>query len=154
MIADKFTVLLEDLSKHLSMNLTPDEHNSCLIVIKDKLEIQLSLDSSQKYLIVGSVLGELPSGKFRQDCLYAALKANARPYPLLGIFSYSRKINSLVLYEKINLNVFDINNILSILTPFVKKAMTWKEALDNGLSEPPHEDNYQNLSDSKDVFGS
>lgn len=153
MITDKFAVLLEDLSKHLSMNLSPDANNSCMIVIQNKLEIQLSLDSSQKYLIIGSVIAELPSGRFRQDCLFAALKANARPYPLLGIFSYSRKINSLVLYEKVNLEVFNVGNILSILTPFIKKAMTWKESIQSGLSEPSHEEDYKNLSNSTNFFG-
>ena len=122
MIADKFTVLLEDLSKSLSLNLKPDENNSCLIVIQDKIEVQLELDPTESYLIIGSILGELPPGKFREDTLLAALKSNAKPYPRLGTFAYSKKVNSLVLFEKLELEIFTVENILGMLTPFIKKG--------------------------------
>lgn len=153
MIGSKFAILLEDLSKHLSMNLKPDENQSCLLVIQNKIEVQLELDPTETYLIIGSILGELPSGRFRSDCLMAALKANARPYPLLGTFAYSRKLNSLVLFEKIETAIFDTNNILSILTPFIKKGIAWKEALDEGRSHPSHEENYYDVSDKTQFFG-
>lgn len=153
MIGGKFALLLEDLSKHLSMNLKPDDNNSCLIVIQNKIEVQLELDPSENYLIIGSILGELPSGRFRADCLVAALKANARHYPLLGTFAYSRKLNSLILFEKIQTAIFDTNNILSILTPFIKKAMAWKGALDEGRSQPLHEEHYYDINDKTQFFG-
>lgn len=153
MIADKFTLLLEDLSKHLSIKLAPDENNSCLINIHDKIEIQLQLEPTETYLIIGSILGELPPGKFREDTLISALTANARPYPRLGTFAYSKKVNSLILFEKIEVEIFDVENILGILTPFIKKAITWKDALDNGRSAPTHEENYLSGSDTTNFFG-
>lgn len=153
MIADKFSLLLEDLSKYLSLNLRPDENNSCLINIKDKVEVQIELDPSETFLIIGAVLGELPPGKFREDSLLSALKANARPYPILGIFAYSKKANSLVLFEKLELEVFNTENILSLLTPFIKKAVTWKDALEKGNSAPLNEEDYLSQAKQSDFFG-
>ena len=119
MLIDRLTSCLEDLSKLLDIELKPDNNHSCLIKIKDKLEVQLELDrENQDYLIIGSLLGELPSGKFREEILFSALKANARSYPRIGSFAYSTKLNNLVLYELLNLNQISPETILSILTSF------------------------------------
>lgn len=153
MISDKFTLLLEDLSKYLSLTLKPDAHHSCLLVIKNKVKVQLELDPTQNFLIIGSILAELPPGKFRENTLFAALKANAKPYPRLGNFAYSNKKNALVLFEKIEMDVFSIENILSMLIPFIKKAIHWKDALDNGHHAPMHEEDYLKQASAKEFFG-
>ncbi len=152
MIANKFTLLLQELSKELSMDLKPDENNSCLIVIQDKLKIQLELDPEEKNLIIGSILTELPPGKFREDILLSSLTANAKRYPRLGTFAYSKKLNSLVLFEMIELEFFNVENILSMLTPFIKKALLWKEALEQG-HHAPSEDNFHSHNDNTHFFG-
>jgi hypothetical protein len=133
---DKFSILLEDLSKRLNMQLKPDVNRSCLINFKDKLEIQMELDQSEKDLIIGAKLFELNSGKSREDVLLSALSFNAKPYPRHGIFAYSKKLNCLIMFEKLPVDHFTIDNILSVLTPFVQKALRWKEALENGLTDP------------------
>jgi len=153
MAGDKFSIILEDLSKNLSLDLVPDENNSCLLNIQDKIKVQLELDPTETFLVIGSVIGELPPGKFREDALVAGLKANARPYPRLGTFGFSRQLDSLVLFEMIEVDVFSIENILSILTPFIKKAIHWKEALDSGLSSPTVEEDYRELVNDTDFFG-
>lgn len=153
MVGDKFAVILEDLSRNLSLDLKVDENESCLINIQNRIEIQLELDPSQCYLVIGAVIGELPPGKFREDSLVAALKANAKPYPRLGTFAFSRRLESLVIFEMIELDHFDVNNILSILTPLIKKALTWKNALQSGLTAPEREEDYREMKNDTDFFG-
>lgn len=152
MIGDKFTVLLEDLSKYLSMDLKPDENDTCLINIRDMIEIALELEPEQKYLVIGAVIGKLPSGKFRADSLFGALKANAKPYPRLGTFAYSKQLTSLVLFEMLDLDVFKAEEILTFLTPFIKKAIKWKETLESGKPAPLVEEDYINMKNDTDFF--
>lgn len=152
MIINKFAVILEDISRFLSLDLKPDENNSCLLNIRNKIEIQLELDPTEKYLVFGCIIGELPPGKFREEALVSGLKANAKPYPRLGTFAYSRLKNSLVLFEMIEIDVFSIENILSILTPFIKKAIKWKEAFDSGRTSPGIEEDYRHLSNDTNFF--
>jgi len=114
----------------------PDKNNSCLLNIKDKLKVQLELDTNnQSVLIIASVLGELSPGKFREDILLSALKANAKPYPRIGNFAYSTKLNSLVLSSSLNIDHFKAENVLAVLTPFFHKAYAWKDAIDRGESD-------------------
>lgn len=152
MIGDKFAVLLEDLSKHLSMDLKPDENNTCLLNIRDTIEIALELEPNQEYLVIGAVIGKLPSGKFRLDSLFGALKANAKPYPRLGTFAYSKQLGSLVLFEMLDLDVFTAEDILTFLTPFIKKAIKWKETIDSGVPAPDVEEDYINMKNDTDFF--
>jgi hypothetical protein len=152
MIVNKFAILLEDLSRHLSLNLQPDENNSCLLNIRDKVEVQLELDPTQRYLIFGSIIAELSPGKFREDALVSGLKANAKPYPRLGTFAFSKQKNCLVLFEMIEVDVFSVENILSLLTPFIKKAIRWKEAFDSGRTSPGIEEDYRNLNNDTNFF--
>ncbi len=136
MLEDRFTLLLKDLGSLLKIELVSDENNSCLLNIKDKLKVQLELDQNdQDILLIGSVLGELSPGKFREDILFSALKANAKPYPRIGNFAYSTKLNSLVLSSSLNIDHFTAENVLSVLTPFVHKAYAWKDAIDKGESD-------------------
>lgn len=136
MLEDRFTLLLKELASLLKIKLSPDENHSCLLNIKDKLKVQLELDQNdQDILVIGSVLGELSPGKFREDILFSALKANAKPFPRIGDFAYSTKLNSLILFSRLNLDHFSAEHVLSVLTPFVHKAYAWKDALDRGESD-------------------
>lgn len=153
MITDKFEIILKDLSQHLNINLRPDEHHSCLIVLEDKLKIQLELDPTETHLVLGCILGEVPSGKFREEVLFQALKENGKRYPRLGTFAFSRKLNSLVLFEMLLTDAHPTETILTILTPFIRKAKAWSEALAQGQFKPLYEENYLDQNDAKLFFG-
>lgn len=133
MIQDRFQLLLQDLSKQLKIEMKPDSNNSCMLGIKDQLEVQLEMDPNHDHiLVIGSKLAELSPGKFREEMLLAALSANARPYPRIGSFSYSTKLNSLILHMSIDLDHFSADHVLRTLTPFIHKAYTWKKAIETG----------------------
>ncbi len=144
MLEDSFTQLLKELSFLLDMELKPDENQSCLIEIQGKLKIQLEMDpSANDQLMIGSLLPELSSGRYRESILLSALRANAQPYPRTGTFSYSPALNCLVIFEMLPLRYFNGEKTLKILIPFIKKAHTWKEAIERSeLTEHLEKENF------------
>jgi Tir chaperone protein (CesT) family len=132
MVSDLFESLLQELGEAMKIaNLHPDSNNSCLIRLKSGLKIQLELDKKGDFLILGTDLGVVPSGKYREDLFREALKSNDTPYPLHGIFSYSKKTDHLILFEKIPLKDLNGGKIATAITPFVEKATVWKEAIEH-----------------------
>lgn len=130
-----FAQILNEVGPHFGTTLTPDANNSCMILMRNAIQIQLELDRSQQNFIVGANLGELPPGKFRELFLKEALRANGAPYPRIGTFAYSTRKNSLLLFEKFPLQTFHTNTLMEYLPLFVDKAILWKEAVKGG--QPP-----------------
>lgn len=134
---DAFSQFLSDLSKLLSIPLSPDENQSCLIEVQEKLKLQIELDPSQEgVLLLGSQLPEIPPGKYREELLLSALTANAAPYPRTGNFGYSKKLNALFLFETFVLQELSAETFLKLLLPFTQKAYAWKRAIEH--SENTH----------------
>lgn len=151
---DAFTQILGKLSKALELDLKPDDNQSCLIDIQGKLSIQLELDPSDlDQLVLGAYLGELTPGKFREEVLLSALKANALAFPRMGHFAYSERLNQLILFETFSLKHVSIDYIVSVLLPFIQKAYSWKEAVaqSSNLNHLIHQD-YVSLTTSKTLF--
>ncbi len=134
---DKFTDLLDEMSVQLSMKLIPDENNSCLLSLENGLNVQIELDADEERVLIGSELGGLPPGKFRENVLREGLIANSRLYPRFGNLSFSRKRNTLVIFEMLNLQFFTTEIIVNILTALIDQACQWKNALANALTAPP-----------------
>lgn len=129
---DIFEQLLEELSKEMHLPLKSDEHNTCLIRLKDSLDVQIELDRAQENLIIGIFLGELPAGKYRENILKEALKANSEPPPSIGVFAFSEKKHALVLFE--TRRIEDVNGAKAheIMLELYAMALPWKEALSRG----------------------
>jgi hypothetical protein len=130
MVTDLFGSLLQELSASLDIPaLHPDSNNSCLIKFKSGVAIQIEVDRSGHHLVIGSDLGSVPIGKYRENLFREALKCNELPPPLHGILSYSEKTDHLVIYEKLPLQDLNGEKIAAAITPFTEKALIWAEAL-------------------------
>ncbi len=129
---DRFTELLQELGKILDISLHPDEHQSCALLVDEKLKLQLELDKSLETLIVGAHLGIVPPGKFRENLLAHALKANAI-FPRMGTFGYSPYHNQMAFFEFLPLNTQNGEKLADFLAMFIAKAKEWKEALESGI---------------------
>ena len=103
MVMDLFESLLDEFSKAADLpNLKPDANNSCLIALpQNGPQIQLELDRSGEFLIMGCNLGFLPMGRYREMVLKEALRANGLPYPRVGTFAYVKKTDNLILFLKL-----------------------------------------------------
>lgn len=132
---DAFAQILNELGQHFGTHLVPDANHSCLLLMHETVQIQLELDRSQYFLIVGAVIGELPPGKFRELFLREALRANGAPYPRVGTFAYSNRKNSLILFERFALQSLNTKALIEYLPAFVDKAIVWKDAVQAG--QPP-----------------
>lgn len=133
MVAQIFESLLQEVGQSLGgLTLKPDENNSCLINLPTGISIQMDLDPSSEFFIVGADIGSIPLGKYRGEVFCQALKANDTPFPRNGIFAYSKQNDHLILFEKLSVIELTGEKILSFLVPLSKKALIWKLAIAQG----------------------
>lgn len=131
-----FEELLHDLNRFFELNLHVDKHNACTIQIHPDLAIQLQLDIGQENLWIFSHLIEIPPGKFRENVLKEALKANGLPDPRIGILAYLALKNTLILYQKYPLSILSGEKLSAFLGAFLEMADTWRQAIFNGQASP------------------
>lgn len=133
----QFEELLSGLGKVFDLKLHIDKQHACSIQIHPHLVIQLQLDITQEHLWIFSKLIDLPPGKFRENILKEALKANALPDPRVGILSYLATTNQLALFQKYPLNILNGEKLSGFLGAFLEMGNSWREAISSGQSAPP-----------------
>lgn len=131
-----FEELLQALSKVFHLALHIDRSNACSIRIHDNLTIQLQLDVSQENLWIFSKLIEVPPGKFRENVLHEALKANGLPDPRTGVFGYLATTNHLALFQKYPLNILNGERLSGFMGAFLEMADSWRNAIAHGQPAP------------------
>lgn len=133
MVAEIFEALLQEVGHSLGgVKLEPDENNSCLIKQATGISIQMDLDPTGEFFIIGADLGTIPLGRYRADVFCQALKANAAPYPRYGTFAYSKQNDHLILFEMLAIRELTGEKIVSVLLPLGKKALTWQMSISQG----------------------
>lgn len=142
---DKFEELLKELSHLIGSPLTPDSKSTCLLVFNNGVKIQLELDKSADFLIIGASLGELPPGKYREQILIAALKSNHLGEN--GILAFSLKKKELVLFEKLPFESVNAKELFEKLQKLVDKTHFWQETLSSQSIPAP-----QASSSSQSIF--
>lgn len=139
MVANLFESLLQELGKTELIpiqGLHPDGNNSCLIRLKGGIEVQLELAKEEGWLLVGCDLGQTGQGKYREDILTEALRANGCPYPRWGDLAFSQKSDHLVLQHKMATKDLNGEKIADFLAHFIEKAFIWKNALEHNEIPP------------------
>lgn len=133
MITDLFSTLLEELGSQLKIkDLKPDDNHSCLIKFPTGLEIQLEPDVSEQFLVVGTKLGAIPQGRYRDNVFKEALKANGMEYPRYGNFAFSKKSEQLIMFQNLPFKELNGVKLFDFLKPFTEKAFHWKESIARG----------------------
>lgn len=133
---DAFEELLSRLGKILNLSLHLDKHHACSIRIHEKLTVQLQLDVSQEHLVLFSKVIEIPPGKFREEVLKEALKANGQKDPRIGTFSYLAKTNHLVLFQRYPLFLLNPERLANLFGAFYEYVDLWQEAIEKGQASP------------------
>lgn len=133
---NQFEELLHDLGKVFHLELHIDRHNACSIQVHPHFVIQLQLDISQENLWIFSKLIDTPPGKFRENILKEALKANALPDPRVGVLSYLAATNQLVIFQKYPLQILNGERLSGFLGAFMEMGESWREAIASGQSAP------------------
>ena len=133
MVMDIYESLLEEFSKAAHIpNLKPDANNTCLLGLPNGVKVQIELDSAQTAIIIGSGVGFLPAGRYRETVFKEALKANNLPHPRYGDFAFSKKTDNLILFMKLPLQNLTGDKIAALFAPFSEKAARWKDSIDKG----------------------
>ncbi|GAB4186710.1 MAG: hypothetical protein Tsb0015_04760 [Simkaniaceae bacterium] len=135
---DKFDNLLFELGKILNVELHPDQNRSCLMVINDEYRVQLEMDGRDDSLLFGSLIHEIPPGRFRENVLKDALKYNNIPPPQrIGTLGYIDKINVLSLFDFLEGHSLAPQKVADHLSRFIECLIAWKQALRSNLTSPP-----------------
>ncbi len=135
---NRFEEILQLLGQSLNLPLQVDANNACAIQIKQNLIVQLQPDPSQEKLLIGCQIIQVPPGKFRENVLKEALKANGLPDPRVGIFAYIARNNTLFLFQEYPFDLLtNGERIASLIGPIFKTAESWKSAIESGQAGPP-----------------
>lgn len=132
MVTSQFNALLQDLEHFFKCKLAPDSNNSCLVKMGIGIKIQLELDRYGENLIIGSKLGSIPVGRYRELVFREALRANNLNPASSGIFGYSKKSGNLILFVKLDLRYANQEKIISTLKSFIPRAHSWLKAIQQG----------------------
>lgn len=132
-----FNDLIESLGEELGIDLHADFHGLCQMMINEKLKVQLEADTTGEFLLIVSMICDLPPGKFRENILKDALKANYKIQENYGILSYIGPENSLALFNHIPMHGLTGKELYEHLSIFVQRALGWQKAIDEGFSSPP-----------------
>lgn len=129
MVEEVFESVLADLGKILSMTLKPDRHGSCMIKYTSGMAVVIEPNALAEKLMIFADLGSPPQGRYRENLFREALKANGLPPPRQGIFCYSAKKESLMLYDSLPLSEISGQKVADLLVPFLAKANLWRAAI-------------------------
>jgi hypothetical protein len=152
MITNELGGLLNELGKILNIpNLQPDENNICLLKILGKIQVQIEYDKDRDYLLIGTDFGEIIPGRYTEDLMEVALKANNLKPPLYGILGFSKKNNHLIMFERLWLKDQNGEKLAKFIDGFAKKAVVWKEAIEQ--SQIPVISDLTTSDHGKGMFG-
>ncbi len=139
-MTDPFEALLQELGAELGITLHPDRKGACKLKINETFHVQLESDGHQENLLVAAFVCDVPPGKYRENILRDALKANW-PFPQNGTLAYSDRNNKLVLFSYFRIANVNGKKLAEFLTVFLDKANNWRIGVETGhtahLVPPP-----------------
>lgn len=127
-----FEELLLYLSEKFEVNLKVDKDDSCAIQIDEKYILQLEMDFANHRLIIASFISIIDPGKFRENILVNALKANHLP-TRVGNFGFLQESSELILHHFFPLLNLTGKMVATYLTEMTYIASSWKSAIEQGL---------------------
>ncbi len=119
-----FEDLLNELGKVLRMKLHVDAKGACSLRIQDKT-IQLEPDRDLGSLFIFTRIMETPPGKYREQILAQAMKANTQSSS--AIFAYLEKTNELVAFQKYPFSILTGERLASLIATFLEASKASSE---------------------------
>lgn len=133
MVADHFDSLLQELGKSMQIeDLHLDSSGTCLIAFPSGLEVYIEPYRQGNFMLISTNVGEVPPGRYREDVFKEALKANGISHPRHGTFAFSDQTGQLILFALLSLNELNGEKIATFLTPYMEKAVSWKNMISSG----------------------
>lgn len=90
---DPFEDLMHQLSAYMGFSLHPDARQCCLIQLPEEhgMTIQIDLDTNADKILIGTELGSLQAGSYRERLLKQAMIVNGAAAKIQGILAFSEK---------------------------------------------------------------
>lgn len=128
-----FEDLIRALGIQMGLALKVDSHQSCLLRYPDGLTCQIELTGGADEVMLGSFLGELPPGPFRDKALIQAMQVNGLTITPRGILAFSPKKGGLILFMKVPLSSLTGEKLHHLLMGFVAHAGAWYSGIKGGV---------------------
>ncbi|NGX55200.1 MAG: hypothetical protein KR126chlam2_00828 [Chlamydiae bacterium] len=131
-----FETLIAELSTEMELPLKPDHHQACRLNFGNDLAVQIDLSADADQVLIGSELGAITVGSYRESILKQALRVNGLSRAPRGTLAFSEKNDSLVLFQYFPLATLNGKKLWEFLQLFLEHSKIWKECLESG--EVPH----------------
>ncbi len=95
---NSFAKMISELGEILEAPLHIEHDTLCIFKANQQIDIQIEHDPTQHRILLVAVICPIPPGKFRENVLRQALKANHN-INRLGTFSYIEKTSSLAMHQ-------------------------------------------------------
>lgn len=128
MVHSQLGNILKEFESFFQCPLTPDTNDSCLIRTGN-ISLQIELDR-YGLLLIGCHIATMPSSRYRNNLIHAALRFNEATLPSTGIFGFSQKLQEFILFLTIDPQSITPHLISSTLPPFLNKAKQWMETIE------------------------
>ncbi len=148
-----FKELIAELSDRLQADIFPDLNNVVTLIVEKRVKFHIEPDSVQEFMILGATIAELPPGKFRENILKDALKANSLININPGILSYAGRENALILHSKLFIQGTSVDEMIKVMKHLTSRAKKWMDAIEEGRSCPDDELPKKTGLSGKGMFG-
>lgn len=118
-----------------SQGLTIDEHGGCAIFFEDKVQLYLTVDR-REFFILSAHLGIVPPGRYRENLFASALQKNESytEKGRIGIFGYDQESSEMLFFQQAPLGMWDAEGMEELLSFFGKSAIKYQDCLARGSS--------------------
>ena len=127
MVETQFNTILEVLEPYFSCKISADENDSCLINLKNGLQIQIEL-TRQGLLLIACKIGTLQHQRL-QEIFQTALIFNGQSPFEAGSFGFSVKTSELILFKQCEPTQLINIDIKKFMDPFIERALMWTNEL-------------------------
>lgn len=147
-----FEILIRDLGSAMGLDLNADNHLSCRIFFSEEdPTIQIDLDTNADRILIGSELGPLTAGIYRERIFTQALMANGTAQSPRGILAFSERNDTLFLFQFLKMESLTGEKLYRFLQQFLEHARVWKTAVARG--DIPQIEEAAHKSSGSGMFG-
>lgn len=124
--------MIKEFGLKIGVDLRPDANQSCRLDFGTAAFVQIDLDATADQILIGSNLGRLNPGPYREQVLKQALRANYMSKKPRGTLGFSERNDTLILFQYFPLALLTADKLSSFLTIFQEYADVWGRALKDG----------------------
>lgn len=128
---DQLEQLFHDVGEEFDILLKPDQYGAVKLRIGPDIFIQMEYNKAKDWVAMVSFIGDLPPGKFRENLLKTALKANHQQPSDLHL-AYSDKNNQLALFYPFPMSMLSKDLLVKGILSVVEKSRAWRQGIATG----------------------